>query len=748
MFDSVDHFHVGKLPSCQGVQLQRGDVVASSLTYRERDCEHDFTDYRCVHQQAHDIKFANQGKDRGWAGYAIFKPVQRDIDRAAERITKLRKDTEYHNYRYYVLDNPDISDEGYDRLLRKLLEMEEEYPELASPNSPTQRVGAEPLERFQKVQHRAPMLSLANAFDEVELRAFNKRISNLLDIDKTDFVAELKIDGVAVALNYEAGVLTRGATRGNGLVGEDVTTNLKTIHSIPLRLRTERNPPPVVEIRGEAYLPISDFEQINEERSRQEKTPFANPRNAAAGALRQLDSRVTASRPLAFFAYSIGYLEGMKLATQKEVLQQLSQWGFPVNGHYRRQKSLEGVIEFCKRWVGKRESLDYEIDGVVVKVNRLDYQEQLGTVSRDPRWAISFKFPGQLATTRLLEINVNVGRTGALNPYAVLEPVQVGGVTIRTATLHNEDDIRRKDIREGDVVIVKRAGDVIPQIVGAVREKRTGREKEFTYPKHCPACGQPATREAGEATAFCSNRKCPAQQLEGLKHFVSRGAMDIRGLGPQTLEKLLELELIEDPADLYFLKAGQIAQLANFKEKSIENLLNGIKQSKSRSFPRVLFALGIPHVGERIAQLLATHFRDVGSLMSASLEETCNVEGVGSEIAGAVGQYFKTRETLKLIDRLKRAGLQFQVGPKSVTGQGSLSGKSFVISGTLPSLSRSEAAHLIEEHGGRVTSAVSPKTDFLVVGESAGSKLQKAQKLRVARISEEQLKKMAKSRSR
>lgn len=669
--------------------------------------------------------------------------MQRDIDRTAERIAKLRKDVEDHNYRYHVLDKPQISDEEYDRLLRELLEMEEDYPELASPDSPTQRVGADPSEKFTKVQHRVPMLSLANAFDSVELKSFQKRINNLLNTDQVDFVTELKIDGVAVALNYEDGVLTRGATRGNGLVGEDITSNLKTISSIPLQLCTTHSLPSVVEVRGEAYLPISDFEQINAERSQEGSALFANPRNAAAGALRQLDSRVTASRPLAFFAYSIGYMDGVELTTQKEVLQNLTKWGFPVNSHYRHYKSLEGVIDFCKKWREERESLDYEIDGVVVKVNRLDYQEQLGTVSRDPRWAISYKFPGQLATTRLLKININVGRTGGLNPYAVLEPVQLGGVTIRTATLHNEDDIRRKDIREGDVVIVKRAGDVIPQIVGPVREKRTGLEKEFAYPENCPACGQLVIRKTGEATVFCDNPNCSAQQLEGLKHFVSRGAMDIRGLGPQTLENLLELDLVQDPADLYFLKASQIAQLENFQAKSIDNLLSGIQKSKVRSFSRVLFALGIPHVGERIAQLLVAHFQDIDSLMAATMEEICEIEGIGIEIAGTIDQYFSTSENRELIDLLKGAELRFRSDSKPIASQGNFSGKSFVISGTLPNFSRRAAVHFIEENGGRVLANLSSKTNFLVVGESPGSKLQKAQKMKVIQISEEQLRQMA-----
>jgi len=412
--------------------------------------------------------------------------VGRDIDRASQRASQLRQKLEHHNYRYHVLDDPVISDEKYDHMFRELVVLEQEYPELVVSDSPTQRVGGEPQERFQKVEHHAPMLSLGNAFNGEELWAFHKRISKLLETDEVDFATELKIDGVAVALTYENGALVRGATRGNGLVGEGVTANLKTIRAIPLKFRKGAPRPEIVEVRGEVYLPVSAFNRMNEERAEAGQSPFANPRNAAAGALRQLDPRMTALRPLAFFAYSIGHVVGMSFKTQIEVLKQLREWGFPVNAHHRHQGAMAEVVQFCYGWERKRDSLDYQIDGVVVKVNRLDYQDRLGVVSRglgvvsrDPRWAVSYKFPGQLATTRLLEIRINVGRSGALNPYAVLEPVQVGGVTIRTATLHNEDDIRRKDLREGDVVVVKRAGDVIPQVVGSVREKRTGQEREF-----------------------------------------------------------------------------------------------------------------------------------------------------------------------------------------------------------------------------------------------------------------------------
>lgn len=669
--------------------------------------------------------------------------MKKNIDQVAARIAELQKDIEYHNYRYYVENDPAISDEEYDRIFRELRELEREHPELASPDSPTQRVGAEPQERFQKVEHLRPMLSLANAFDEEELRAFDRRIRNLLKVDQIEFVTELKIDGNAVALTYENGMLVRGATRGNGLVGEDVTANLKTIRSIPLRLRAQGTIPPRLEVRGEAYLPISAFNRINEERESAGENIFANPRNAAAGALRQLDPRITAGRPLAFFAYAIGNVEGLESSSQMTVLNQLRSWGFPVNTNYRHQRTIEDVIGFCRAWQEKRDSLDYEIDGVVVKVNDLGFQERLGAVSRDPRWAVAFKFPGKLATTRLLKIEINVGRTGALNPYAVLEPVQLAGVTIRTATLHNEDDIRRKDIREGDLVIVKRAGDVIPQVVGPVREKRTGTEREYNYPTECPACHQRTERIEGEAMAYCRNARCPAQRLEALIHFVSQGAMDVRGLGPQTIEKMLDLNLIADPADLYTLTAEQLAALPNFKEKSIDNLLASIDRSKSQPFRRVLFALGIRHVGESIAELLATAFGSMQGLMTAGEEQISGVQGIGPEIAQSVRSFFAAPENRVLIRKLETAGLQFAVSGREAAKGGPFLGMTFVITGTLASLSRKEATEFIERHGGKVTSAVSSKTTYLVAGADPGSKLAKARELGVGLLSEEELLKLA-----
>ncbi|MGH9341600.1 MAG: NAD-dependent DNA ligase LigA [Acidobacteriota bacterium] len=674
--------------------------------------------------------------------------MTRDADQVAARVAELRSQLELHNYRYHVAGDPVISDEEYDRLFRELVELEREFPELTSPDSPTRRVGAAPQEKFRKVEHHAPMLSLANAFNREELYAFNRRITALLGRSDVEFVTELKMDGVAVALTYRGGRLMRGATRGNGMVGEDVTANLKTIRAIPLRLLDDKRTPSLLEVRGEVFLPISAFTQLNEDRATAGEPLFANPRNATAGTLRQLDPRVTASRPVTFYAFSVGHAQGVEFETQMDVLRQLSSWSFPVNPNYRRHGSIEEVYAYCEEWQEKRNSLNYEIDGVVVKVNNLEYQRRLGVVSRDPRWAVAYKFPGQLGTTRLIEIRINVGRTGALNPYAVLEPVQVGGVTVRQATLHNEDDIGRKDIREGDMVLVKRAGDVIPQVVGPVREKRTGTERAFKYPDRCPVCQSAVVREPGVAMAYCINRQCPAQRYESLNHFVSQGAMDIRGLGARTLAKLLELGIIRDPADLYSLSAEDLARLDGFKERSIGNLLSSIEESKGQPFPRVLFALGIRHVGEKIAEVLAAHFRDINSLMKASEQDISAAEGIGPEIARSVHSYFETGGNRDFIERLKKSGLRFQVLETELAKkQGPLSGKTFVITGTLPAFSRKDATDFIEKNGGKVTSSVSARTDYLVVGEEPGTKMAKAQKLGVKTIAEQELRELIQSNS-
>ncbi|MCK5795318.1 MAG: NAD-dependent DNA ligase LigA, partial [Anaerolineales bacterium] len=501
-----------------------------------------------------------------------------------QKLTELRGILGYHNHRYHVLNSPEIPDEEYDKIYRQLLDLENKYPELVTPDSPSQRVGAEPLPGFSKVSLPVPMLSLGNAFNEAELEDFNRRVTNLADTEDIKYVTELKIDGLAVSLTYENGILVRGATRGNGTVGEDVTSNLKTVRSIPLRLRGKA--PSQLEVRGEAYLPLPAFRKLNDSRLKNGQEPFANPRNAAAGTLRQLDPRITATRPLAFFAYSaVLYQTESGILSQWDLLEFLENSGFPVNPVRGLHQNMKSVTEYCKTWEGQRDTLPYEIDGVVVKVNNLAQQTRLGAVSREPRWAIAYKFQAATATTRLLEIRINVGRTGALIPYAVLEPVQLGGVTIKSASLHNEEDVNRKDIREGDTVVIKRAGDVIPQVVGPVLEKGQKRNRAFVYPDRCPTCGSEVQKEGDGALTYCLNRNCPAQRLEALKHFVSLEALDITGLGPQTLEKMLELKTISAPADLYSLTMEQLLLLPGFKKKSASNLLKNLEASKNRDFP-------------------------------------------------------------------------------------------------------------------------------------------------------------------
>ncbi len=674
-------------------------------------------------------------------GNAIFQinnmTTQPDIE---QEIKDLREILEYHNHRYHVLNSPEIDDEEYDRLYRKLLELEKKRPDLVTPDSPTRRIGAEPLSEFKKVSHPVPMLSLGNAFNEGELRAFNRRVANLAGTDPVQFVTELKIDGVAVSLTYENGLLARGATRGNGLVGEDVTANLKTVRSVPLRLRGKY--PSRLEVRGEAYLPLAAFQRLNEAREKKGESLFANPRNAAAGTLRQLDPRITASRPLAFFAYSaVIDKEAMGVESQWDLLTNREEWGFRVNPDRRLHQDMKSVIEYCGSWEERRGTLDYEIDGVVVKVNSLEQQSRIGVLSREPRWAIAYKFQAATATTRLREIKINVGRTGALIPYAVLEPVQVGGVTIKSATLHNEEDVRRKDIREGDIVVIKRAGDVIPQVVGPVLDASRERGRPFTNPRRCPACGSEVQKEMDGAITYCPNRNCPAQRLEALKHFVSQGAMDISGLGPQTIEKMLALNIISSPADLYGLDIQQLLRLPGFKDKSASKLLQNLEASKGRDFPRVLFALGIRHVGEVTARLLAERFRTIEALRKASLEDIESVAGIGPEIALSVNGFFRIEENLTLVGKLAGHGLQFSLPaePKAAKKDSPLTGKTVVITGSLEGYTRQEAADAVTGLGAKVTSAVSSRTDFVLAGENPGSKLDKARKLDIQVIDEQRL---------
>ncbi|HEV2150414.1 MAG TPA: NAD-dependent DNA ligase LigA [Longimicrobiaceae bacterium] len=663
----------------------------------------------------------------------------------AARAAELREQIERANHEYYVLDAPTLSDAEYDRLFRELRKMEEAHPELRTPDSPTLRVGAEPASKLEKTEHLAPMLSLDNAFSPEELRAWETRNARIAaEVREAGYDVEPKIDGLAVALTYRDGVLEKGATRGNGTIGEDVTRNLRTIREVPLRLRGGGVPvPPLMEVRGEVYMPLSGFAEMNARRAAEGQATFANPRNAAAGAVRQLDPNVTASRPLRFFAYTVELgprADALPVATQSELLDALRGWGLPVNPLATHCDDLEGVLRWVMDFEQKRGTLDYEVDGAVVKVEPLPLHGELGVVGgREPRWATAYKYAPDLAVTTLRSIEINVGRTGALNPFAVLEPVEIGGVVVRLATLHNEEDIRRKDIRVGDQVIVKRAGEVIPQVVGpVVEEGQTGRAEPYALPGRCPACGTPVERPEGEAMTYCPNSACPARIYWGVVHFVSRGAMDIRGIGERTVEQLLEKGMVRDVADLYALTEEKLLTLEGFKEKSARNVLAGIEDSKDRGLARALFGLGVRHVGEHAAEVLARHFCDVDRLAQASVEEIAAVHGIGGTTAEALRAFFDEPSNLEVVRKLREAGVRL-TEEAARPAEGPLTGETWVVTGTLPTLSRQEATERIEGAGGRVTGTVTKKTSYVLVGEDAGSKLQKARELGIPTLSEAEL---------
>ncbi len=647
------------------------------------------------------------------------------------RIEDLREQVRYHNRRYHIEDAPEISDAEYDALYAELEALEAEHPELVTPDSPTQRVGGEPLEGFEEVRHAVPMLSLANARKTEDLREWDARVRRLLGPDEEPrYVTELKIDGLAVSLRYENGRFARGATRGNGMVGEDVTQNMRTVRAIPDRLDDE--PPDVLEPRGEVFMRLADFEKLNRRQEAEGKPPFANPRNAAAGAIRQLDSRITASRPLTIFLYGVGE-GGEAYESHSSMLDALKSYGLRVNP-YRVHDSIETVIEECERRAAERESLPYQIDGVVVKVDSREQQRALGTVARAPRWAIAYKFEPLAGRTKLLDVIVNVGRTGALTPQALLEPVNIGGVTISRATLHNEDYIKEKGILIGDNVVVERAGDVIPQVVRPVTEDRDGDERVFEMPTHCPVCGEPVSRPEGEAVTRCVNARCPAQALEHIIHWASKGAMDIEGLGEKVATRFFDLGLIKDPADIYHLEAEQISPLEGFGEKSAENLVRAIERSKEQPLPRVLFALGIRHVGSVTAELIAERFSGEDLLRGVSVEQLVEINGVGGVVARAVVEYFALEDNRDLVERLMRVGLHFE-RVRTKPSDGPLAGKRMVITGTL-SRSRGEYVERLEAAGGTFTSSVSKNTDYVLAGEEAGSKLDRARELGVPVIDE------------
>jgi DNA ligase (NAD+) len=657
-----------------------------------------------------------------------------EVEIVKKRVAALREQINYHNHRYHVLDSPEISDAEYDALLLELRKLEEAHPDLISLDSPTQRVGAEPVSAFGIVVHPRPLLSLANAFSDEDIDAWYKRISGLVPGQDIDFVCELKIDGLAVALTYDNRSLATGATRGNGYQGENITQNLRTIKSIPLSVPSTA--PAKFEVRGEAYLPRKGLARLNEERSAEGQPLFANPRNAAAGSVRQLDPRITARRPLDIFIYALGWAEGMQAPpTHWEIMRYLKSLGFKINPNMARCKNLEEVKACYHGWEGRREELPYDIDGVVIKVNSIALQEELGFVGHDPRWAIAYKFPAVQGTTRLLDIGINVGRTGSLNPYAILESVNIGGVTIERAALHNEDDIHRKDIRIGDWVLVQRAGEVIPEIVGPVVSRRMGGEKVFSMPAACPVCHAEVIRGEGEAMHRCTNTACPAQALESIIHFASKGAMDIDGVGEKLCRSLFEKGLIKDYGDLYSLTRDALLGLERMGEKSAANVLASLEKSKQRPLPNLIFALGIPNIGEETASILAQRYNSIDALSKAGLEELLGIPSIGPKVSDGILAFFRQPQNTAIIEKLRKAGVKMQ-STEAVRSDLPFSGMEFVITGKLAASGRQEFEAKIRALGGKPGSDVTKKTNYLIVGTDPGSKLARAQSLGIKILNE------------
>ncbi|MGD0843680.1 MAG: NAD-dependent DNA ligase LigA [Geobacteraceae bacterium] len=668
-----------------------------------------------------------------------------EVNAAEARVRELRQEIERHNRYYYVLDRPEISDAEYDALFRELLELEARFPELVTPDSPTQRVGGLPLEKFVQVTHRSPMLSLENALSEEEMRDFDGRIKRYLGLPagrEIDYVCEPKMDGLAVELVYEEGEFSVGSTRGDGFTGEDVTRNLKTVKSIPLRLAAS-HPPRLLEARGEVYLPLSAFQRLNAEREEEGEPPFANPRNAAAGSIRQLDPKITARRPLSIFCYAPGEVDGYGFQSQSEFLATLKQWGLPVNPLIKKCSGIDDVCDYYREMTERRESLPYEIDGVVVKVDSFDTQGELGEKTRSPRWAIAWKFPPRQAETVIEDIVPQVGRTGVITPTAHLRPVEVSGVTVSRATLHNWEEMERKDIRIGDTVVVERAGDVIPAVVKVLAEKRTGLEKPLPIPAQCPECGSEVVKIPGEVAVRCMGLSCPAQIRESIIHFASRSAMDIEGLGEKYIEQLLRLGLVKNVADLYYLTRDAFMRFERMGDKLAENLLTAIAESRQRELARFIYALGIRHVGEHTARLLAGAFGSFDNLEKASEAELLSIREIGPQVCQSILTFFHNRENLRVIERMFAAGVMPTVEEKRVGGK--FTGKTFVFTGALSRFNRDEAKRFVENEGGHAAGSVSKKTDFVVAGTEAGSKLEKARQLGVRVISEEDFLEMLKS---
>ncbi|MFC4023328.1 NAD-dependent DNA ligase LigA [Oceanobacillus longus] len=661
-----------------------------------------------------------------------------DKQKAANQIKALVELLNQYGYEYYVLDQPSVPDAEYDEKLRELSQLEQEYPELKVDDSPTQRVGGKPLDAFKKVQHNVPMLSLGNAFNEQDLRDFAKRASGGTD-EPITFVCELKIDGLAISLTYENGKFVRGATRGDGTTGEDITNNLKTIRSIPLSIKEKGT----LEVRGEAFMPHKSFLALNEAREEKEEEPFANPRNAAAGSLRQLDPKIAAKRNLDIFLYGVGEWDGSPISTHSERLEQLKQLGFKTNPEWRKCTNIDEVIEYVTYWTEERPNLSYEIDGIVVKVDDLNQQEELGYTAKSPRWAIAYKFPAEEAITKLREIELSIGRTGVITPTAILDPVKVAGTTVQRASLHNEDLIREQDIRIGDTLVIKKAGDIIPKVVRAVIEKRTGEEKEFHMPTECPACGSELVRLEEEVALRCINPNCPAQLMEGLIHFVSRNAMNIDGLGEKVIIQLFQEKLIHTMADLYRLNREELLRLERMGEKSVTNLLESIETSKGNSLERLLFGLGIRFIGAKAAKTLAMEFETMEKLQVATFDDLIAVDEIGDKMADSIVQYFSEDKVTELLNDLRELNLNMEyTGPKKaqLDDDSVFAGKTVVLTGKMEEFSRDKAKEMIESLGGTVTGSVSKKTDLLIAGEDAGSKYDKAQSLGIEIWDEAQLK--------
>lgn len=667
------------------------------------------------------------------------------MEKIKTEIEELRKKINQHSYAYYVMDNPTVSDYEYDLLFRRLLELEEKYPQFITAQSPTQRIGAIPSNSFEKITHPTPMLSLGNAFSNNELILFDQRVKNILQIDTVQYVVEHKIDGLAINLIYENGKLVKAATRGDGSIGEDVTANIRTIKAIPLELNVEEvEIPEFLEVRGEVYLPKKEFIRLNKERQANDEALFANCRNAAAGSLRQLDPKETAKRYLSAILYGIGEIKGLNFENHSAVLDFLSKLGFKTNKEYQIFSNINEVMQYCASWSEKKEQLDFDIDGMVIKVNNLKDQKILGYTAKDPRWAIAYKFQPEQGTTKIENIVVNVGRTGAITPLAYLTPVTISGSKISKATLHNEDYIVAKDIRIGDTVIVHKAGEIIPEVVAVKLEERTGTEVKFVMPQICPECQNPVVKEDNEAAYKCVNPNCPAILREKFIHFVSRDAMNIEGLGPSVVSMLLDNNLINDVADLYKLTTEELLNLDRIGAKSAENLISAIEKSKQAGLNRLLFALGIRFVGVKAANILANHFKSMKALTKSSLEDLLAINEIGTKIAQSIIAYFNKQENLMLLDKLSEVGVNMTAKTIERMEQENFQDKIFVLTGNLESFNRKEASLLIEQFGGKVSSAVSKKTDFVVAGTEAGSKLTKAQELGINIISEEEFKNMMK----